>query len=80
MITVYHLFNGGSLSRIYWQLPAPLSGYLLYKKVAMYHHMYRAKPKEPTQFGSVSGSEIQNLLFSQSGIVSLYRSEPKEPT
>ena len=42
--------------------------------------MYRAEPKEPTQFGSVSGSEIQNLPFSHSGIVSLYRSEPKEPT
>ena len=42
--------------------------------------MYRAEPKEQTQFGSVSGSEIQNLLFSHSGIVSLYRSEPKEPT
>ena len=25
--------------------------------------MYWAKPKEPTQFGSVSGSEIQNLPF-----------------
>ena len=42
--------------------------------------MYRAQPKEPTQFGSVSGSEIHNLPFSHSGIVSLYRSEPKEPT
>ena len=42
--------------------------------------MYRAEPKEPTQFGSVSGSEIQNLPFSHSGIVSLYRPEPKEPT
>ena len=49
-------------------------------KVATYRHMYRAEPKEPTQFGSVSGSEIQNLPFSHSGIVSLYRSEPKEPT
>ena len=49
-------------------------------KVAMYRHMYRAEPKEPTQFGSVSGSEIQNLSFSHSGNVSLYRSEPKEPT
>ena len=44
-----------------------------------YRHVYRAEPKEPTQFGSVSGSEIQNLPFSHSGIVSLYRSEPKEP-
>ena len=42
--------------------------------------MYRAEPKEPTQFGSVSGSEIQNLPFSLSDIVSLYRAEPKEPT
>ena len=49
-------------------------------KVATYLHVYRAKPKEPTQFGSVSGSEIHNLPFSYSGIVSLYRSEPKEPT
>ena len=49
-------------------------------KVATYCHVYRADVKEPTQFGSVSGSEIQNLLFSHGGIVSLYRSEPKEPT
>ena len=49
-------------------------------RVATYRHMYLAEPKEPTQFGSVSGSEIQNLPFSHSGIVSLYRSEPKEPT
>ena len=49
-------------------------------KVAMYRHVYRAEPKELTQFGSVSGSEIQNLPFSHSGIISLYRSEPKEPT
>ena len=49
-------------------------------KVATYHHVYRSEPKEPTQFGSVSGSEIQNLLFYNSGIVSLYLSEPKEPT
>ena len=49
-------------------------------KVAIYRHVYRAEPKEPTLFGSVSGSEIQNLPFSHSGIVSLYRSEPKEPT
>ena len=48
--------------------------------VAMYPHMYRAEPKEPTQLGSVSGLEIQNLPFSHSGIVSLYWSEPKEPT
>ena len=33
--------------------------------------MYRAELKEPTQFGSVSGSEIQNLPFSHSGIVSV---------
>ena len=43
-------------------------------------HAYRAEPKEPTQFGSVSGSEIQNVPFSHSGIVSLYQSEPEEPT
>ena len=49
-------------------------------KVAKYRHMYRAEPKEPTQYGSVSGSEIKNLPFSHSGIVSLYQSEPKEPT
>ena len=49
-------------------------------KVATYHHVYRAEPKEPTQFGSVSGLDIQNLPFSHNGIVSLYRSEPKEPT
>ena len=42
--------------------------------------MYRADPKDTTQFVSVSGSEIQNLPFSLSGIVSLYRPEPKEPT
>ena len=53
---------------------------VLLTKVAMYRHLYRAKPKEPTQFGSVSSSEIQNLPFSCTGIVSLYRSEPKEPT
>ena len=45
-------------------------------KVAKYRHMYRAEPKEPTQYGSVSGSEIKNLPFSLSGIVSLYLSEP----
>ena len=49
-------------------------------KVATDRHVYWSKPKEPTQFGSVSGSEIQHLPFSHSGIVSLYRSEPKEPT
>ena len=49
-------------------------------KVAMYCHMYRAEPKEPTQFGSVSGSGIQNLPFAHNGIISLYRSEAKEPT
>ena len=49
-------------------------------KVATYRHVYPAKPKELTQFGSVSGSEIQNLPFSLSGSVSLYRTEPKEPT
>ena len=49
-------------------------------KVATYRHVYRAELKEPTQFGSVSGSEIQNLPLPLSGIVSLYRSEPKEPT
>ena len=46
-------------------------------EVATYRHNYWAEPKDPTQFGSVSGSEIQNLPFSHSGIVSLYRSEPK---
>ena len=40
--------------------------------------MYRGEPKEPSQFGSVSGSEIQNWPFSLSGIVSLYRTEPKD--
>ena len=49
-------------------------------KVATHRHMYRAEPKEPTQFVSVSCSDIQNLPFSHSGIMSLYRSEPKEPT
>ena len=49
-------------------------------KVATYRHVYRAEPKEPTQFGSVSGSEIHNLQFSRSGIESLYRSEHKQPT
>ena len=49
-------------------------------KVATYRHMYRAETKEPTQFGSVSGSDIQNLPFPPSGIISLYQSEPKEPT
>ena len=49
-------------------------------KVATYRHVYRAEPKELTLFGSVSGSEIQNLPFSLSGIVSLYWSEPNEPT
>ena len=33
-------------------------------KVATYCHMYRDEPKETTQFGSVSCSEIQNLPFS----------------
>ena len=46
----------------------------------MYLHVYRAEPKEPTQFGSVSGSEIHNLPFSHSSIVSLYRSEQKIST
>ena len=27
-------------------------------KVATHRHVYRAKPREPSQFGSVSGSEI----------------------
>ena len=49
-------------------------------KVATYRLEYRAKPKESTQFGFVSGLEIQNLPFSLSGIISLYRVEPKEPT
>ena len=49
-------------------------------KVATYRLEYRAKTKEQTQFGSVSGSEIQNLPFSLGGIISLYRAEPKEPT
>ena len=49
-------------------------------KVATYRHLYRAEPEEPTQFGSVSGAEIQILPFPLSGIVSMYRSEPKEPT
>ena len=49
-------------------------------KVATHRLEYRAKPKESTQFGSVSGLEIQNLPFSLSGIISLYRVEPKEPT
>ena len=30
-----------------------------------------SEPKEPTQFGSESGSEIQNLPISLSGVVSL---------
>ena len=46
-------------------------------KVATYRHAYRAEPKEPTQFGYVSGSELQNLPFSHSGIVSLHRSNQK---
>ena len=54
--------------------------YIVLFKVAIYLLVYRAVPKEPTQFGSVSGSEIHNLLFSISGIVSLYQAEPKEPT
>ena len=58
----------------------PLLGECMISKVATFHHVYRAEPKESTQFGSVSGSEIQNVPFSHSGIVSLYRSEPKEPT
>ena len=49
-------------------------------KVATYCHVYWAEPKEPAQFGSVSGSEMQNLPFPPSGIVSLYRPEPNEPT
>ena len=55
-------------------------GYTAGYKVATYHHVCRAESKETTQFGSVSGSEIQNLPFYNCGIVSLYRSEPKEPT
>ena len=57
-----------------------MGNWLKITKVATYRHMYRAEPKEPTQFGSVSGSEIQNFPFSHSGIVSLYREEPREPT
>ena len=57
-----------------------VTGMILTGKVATYRHMYWAEPKEPTQFGSISGSEIQNLPFSDSGIVHLHRSEPKEPT
>ena len=49
-------------------------------KVETYRLEYSAEPKEPTQFGSASGSEIQHLPFSHTGIVSLYRAEPKEPT
>ena len=49
-------------------------------KVATYRHMYQAEPKEPIQFGSVSGLEIQNLPFSHNGNVSLYWPEPKDPT
>ena len=49
-------------------------------ELATYRHMYPVEPKEPTQFGSVSGSGIQNLPFSHSGMVSLNRSDPKEPT
>ena len=32
-------------------------------KVGTNRHLYRAEQKEPTQFGSVSGSEIQHFLF-----------------
>ena len=32
-------------------------------KVATYRHVYLAEPKGPTQFGSVSGSEIQNICI-----------------
>ena len=38
-----------------------VTGMILTGKVATYRHMYWAEPKEPTQFGSVTGSEIQNL-------------------
>ena len=57
-----------------------LCSYIIRSKVATYRHMYRAEPKEPTQFGSVSGSEIHNMPCPLRGIVSLYRSEAKEPT
>ena len=77
-------FDATGLSETNWQFFLVVLALLFRQhhiaKVAMYRHRYRAEPKEPTQFGSVSGSEIQNLPFSLSGIVSLYRPEPKEPT
>ena len=63
-------------STLYFDVTSPV--FIPMIKVVTYHHVYRAEQKEPTQFGSVSGSEIQNLPFSHSGIVSLYRSEPIE--
>ena len=42
-------------------------------KVETYRHVYRAEQKEPTQFGSVSGSEIQNLCIGRNlGYVSFW--------
>ena len=52
----------------------------LFSKVVMYRSVYRAEPKEPIQFVSVSGWEMQNVPFSLSGIVSLYRAEKHDPT
>ena len=70
--------DNGALARPPPAAAAPFR--FVFGKVATYRHVYRAEPKEPTQFGSVSGSEIQNLPFPLSGIVSLYRSEPKGQT
>ena len=61
-------------------LTSTVEKFPLISKVAAYRLEYRADPKEPTQFGSVSGSDIQNLPISLSDIVSLYRAEQKEPT
>ena len=46
-------------------------------KVATYRQVYRPEPKEPPNFVSCIGSEIQNLPICLSGIVSLYREEPQ---
>ena len=63
-----------------WLGVAGLLSHFPLVKVATYRLEYRDEPKESTHFGSVSGSEVQNSPFSLSGIESLYRAEPKEPT
>ena len=45
---------------LFWEFPCPAWAVA---KVATYGHMYRAEPKEPTQFGSVSGLRYKMSHF-----------------